>query len=274
MTRSAVDPDALAALEDQRTFLLDSLRDLEREHDAGDLDDADYRALRDDYTARAADVLRAIEGRRSAIADAHRPMSWARRGAILAVVAVFAVVAGFVVAGAVGSREDGGTLTGGVTAKSSPSQQAQACIQKIQPTAPSDALDCFQQVLKQDPRNPVALTWSAWTLELTTSFLDQERAAQIHAAAVASIEKAIVADPGYSPARAFRAILAFRGGHYEQAKAYLAEFRANDPSADAEAVIDELDLDGQIAQALGEAAPTTTTTTPISATTPTSTPGG
>ena len=44
---------------DQREFLLRSLEDLEREHDAGDLDDADYAALKDDYTARAAAVLRA-----------------------------------------------------------------------------------------------------------------------------------------------------------------------------------------------------------------------
>ena len=44
---------------DQREFLLRSLEDLEREHDAGDLDDADYIALKDDYTARAAAALRA-----------------------------------------------------------------------------------------------------------------------------------------------------------------------------------------------------------------------
>ncbi len=50
-----------AELEEQRRFLLDSLRDLEREHQAGEIDDGDYESLRDDYTARAADVLRALE---------------------------------------------------------------------------------------------------------------------------------------------------------------------------------------------------------------------
>ncbi|HYZ97739.1 MAG TPA: hypothetical protein VE575_03240, partial [Acidimicrobiales bacterium] len=56
-----LDPDALAALEEQRDFLLRSLEDLEREHDAGDVDDHDYAALKDDYTARAARTIRAIE---------------------------------------------------------------------------------------------------------------------------------------------------------------------------------------------------------------------
>ena len=37
-----LDPDALAVLEEQRSFLRRSLADLEREHDAGDLDDDDF----------------------------------------------------------------------------------------------------------------------------------------------------------------------------------------------------------------------------------------
>ena len=48
------DPDSLAHLEEEREFLLRSLRDLEREREAGDIDDDDYRTLHDDYTARAA----------------------------------------------------------------------------------------------------------------------------------------------------------------------------------------------------------------------------
>ncbi len=45
-------PGAHEGLEDQRDLLLASLTDLEREHEAGDLSDADYTVLRDRYTAR------------------------------------------------------------------------------------------------------------------------------------------------------------------------------------------------------------------------------
>lgn len=49
------------ALEEDRDHLLRSLRDLERGWEAGDLEERDYLALKEDYTARAAAVLRAIE---------------------------------------------------------------------------------------------------------------------------------------------------------------------------------------------------------------------
>ncbi len=55
------EPDALEPLEEEREFLLRSLADLDDEYEAGDLEDDDYRSLTDDYTARAAAVLRAIE---------------------------------------------------------------------------------------------------------------------------------------------------------------------------------------------------------------------
>ncbi|MDQ4068986.1 MAG: hypothetical protein M3203_05880, partial [Actinomycetota bacterium] len=48
-------------LEEERDFLLASLRDLEREREAGELSERDYQALHDDYTARAAQVLRALQ---------------------------------------------------------------------------------------------------------------------------------------------------------------------------------------------------------------------
>ncbi len=60
-----MNPDRLAALEEERRFLLRSLADLEREREAGDVDDVDYRELRDGYTVRAAATLRAATGLRS-----------------------------------------------------------------------------------------------------------------------------------------------------------------------------------------------------------------
>ena len=77
----------------------------------------------------------------------------------------------------------------------------------------------------------------------------------------------MTADPDYSYARAFRAVIAFRRGQYAEAKQYLAEFRERDPSPDAEAVITQFDLDAQIEAALAggplpgadDPAPTSTT---------------
>ena len=48
------------ALEAERDFLLRSLDDLESERDAGNIDDETYRTLHEDYTARAAVVIRSL----------------------------------------------------------------------------------------------------------------------------------------------------------------------------------------------------------------------
>ncbi len=51
---------SLRDLEEERDFLLRSISDLDRERAANDLTEADYRRLRDGYTARAADVMRRL----------------------------------------------------------------------------------------------------------------------------------------------------------------------------------------------------------------------
>jgi hypothetical protein len=55
------EPQPRVALEEERDFCLRSLQDLEAEHSAGDLDDADYRTLRESYVARAAAALRQLD---------------------------------------------------------------------------------------------------------------------------------------------------------------------------------------------------------------------
>ena len=47
-------------LEEEREFLLRSLDDLDREHGTGELTDQEYETLRDDYTRRAAAVVRVL----------------------------------------------------------------------------------------------------------------------------------------------------------------------------------------------------------------------
>lgn len=249
--RNRLDPDQLAALEDQRDFLLRSLEDLEAEQAVGDLDDEDYRTLRNDYTVRAAETLRAIDDQRSAFDAARKQRSSKRTVAILGGVIVFAVVAGLLMANALGARQAGDTATGGISVASSPSQRAQECIGLLAPQAPSEAIECFEGVLEDDPRNAVAKTWLGWQLELTSSFLpDAEQGAQIQTQARALVEEAVAEDPDYSYARAFRAVIAFRREEFALAQQYLEEFRGQNPSPDAESVITQFDLDAQIADAL------------------------
>jgi hypothetical protein len=51
----------VAELVEERDYLLRSIEDLEREHAAGDIDEADYQTLRAGYVERAATAIRALE---------------------------------------------------------------------------------------------------------------------------------------------------------------------------------------------------------------------
>ena len=267
-----LDPDELAALEEQRDFLLRSLADLDREHDAGDLEDDDYQTLKDDYTARAADVLRAIDQQRSAFDDAKRPRSLGRTMAWVAAVALFAVVAGLLAANAMGARKAGQSASGGITVAETTSQRANACINKMN-TDPEAASACFEKILTEDPENAVALTWSAWQLSLSADNFPEPDRTTAKALAAVRLEQAVKSQPNYSYARAFRAVVAYRNGRYQEAKQFLQEFTDRDPSADAAQIIEQMGLEQKIADALAGKAPTTTTV-PGAATSSTILPGG
>jgi len=246
------DPDELAALEEQRDFLLASIKDLEREHEAGDLDDDDFETLRDDYTARAAETLRAIKERRSAFDAARRPRSLARTLAVFGGVALFAALAGLLVARTLGARSAEDTATGGIGTERTPNQRAQACQQLWDPAEPDEAVACFEGVLNDDPRNVVANTWLAWQLEIAggtnLSKAQRDRIEQL-------VETALDQNPDYSYAKAFRAIIAFRHGKPEEASRYLDEFEASDPAPDARRIIEQFQLRERIEDARTDSGP-------------------
>jgi tetratricopeptide (TPR) repeat protein len=268
-----LDPDELAGLEEQRDFLLSSIADLDREHAARDLDDADHAALRDDYTARAAEVLRAIDEQRSAFADARRPRSLGRTLGLSAAVVVFAILAGIVAANAMGARKAGESASGGVSVQASPSQRANECSTTMG-TDPEGSFTCLEGVLDDDPENAVALTWSAWILSLSANSFEETEKVIAQAEAALRLERAVEADPDYSFARAFRAVVAYRNGRFAEAQQYLEEFEANDPSAQAQQIIEQQGLAADIEAALAEqSSGSTTTTAPTSSTTTTAPPG-
>jgi tetratricopeptide (TPR) repeat protein len=139
----------------------------------------------------------------------------------------------------------------------------------LETEGPQPAIECFTDVLEDDPRNVVALTWLGWTIELSTrdSGLDAEQLTTLQETSERLIERAVAVDPRYSYARAFRAIVAYRRGDYAQAQEYLADFEANDPSADARAAIAQMDLEAGIERGLAGA--TGSSSSPGSSTTTT-----
>ncbi len=233
-----LDPDALAALEEQRDFLLRSLRDLEREHDAGDLDDGDYEALKDDYTARAAAVLRAIEGRRTAMAA--RPRR--RRGrslAIAGVVVLAAVLAGVVMAQATGRRSAGDAVSGDTRQTSREllaSAQAQTgeanqALERGDGDAAVEhfraAIKAYDDALQADPLNAEAMTYRGWLLHTLALNGPTQQKAQLDAEAMSWLDRAIEAKPDYADPHVFKAILLRNDGRLDEARAELAEVRAD-----------------------------------------------
>jgi tetratricopeptide (TPR) repeat protein len=216
--RGRVDPDRLAALHDERSFLLRSLDDLEREHDAGDVDHHDSETLRDDYTARAAAVIRAIESHGQRVAAGRRPRSWRRTVLTVAGVVVFAVVAGVLVAQASGRREAGETLTGDIR-ESTRTQLADA-VQLANAGDYEGAIEVYDEVLDQDPRNAEALAYKGWFL-----FLDGD------ATGLDSLVAAAEADPDFPDTHAFMAIILARSGRPDEALVALDRLDALDPPA-------------------------------------------
>jgi tetratricopeptide (TPR) repeat protein len=152
-----VNPDDLADLEEQRTFLVRSLDDLERELAAGDIDALDASTLRDDYTHRLAEVQRAIETGRVAIAEQAPPGRLGRRlvGAVLVV--ALAGGSGLFVANVAGSRKPGDAITGNITERNFDGLLTRAA-QAAQDGRFADALENYDTVLDQDPTNVEALS--------------------------------------------------------------------------------------------------------------------
>jgi tetratricopeptide (TPR) repeat protein len=236
----AVDLEAdLDTLVEERDFLLRSLRDLEAEHQAGDLDEVDYRSLKDDYTARAADVLRAIEDRRSPrrrparsaspseppapVLAAERSRRRWRTLAITAGVLLFAVLAGWAVTATSGSRLPGQTVTGNsnlrpstttaaagaAAAETSLAQQLSRAGQLVTEQKVADALRAYDQILKDNPNQPEALANSGWLIAQAGMASNPVRQDLVDTA-LARIRTAEQAAPSYPDPHFFRGFLLLR----------------------------------------------------------------
>ena len=208
-----VDLDQLATLEAERAFLLRSLRDLEAEHDAGDVEDDDYVTLRDGYTKRAADVLRQIEVGRANLPP-KPPVRWGRRLGIGAALVAATAGIGWLVADRSSQRLPGQEITGGqaVAEREDVNALMAEARQLFGADINADAADRYQRVLELEPDNVVAKTYLAWLLYVNTRDQpDEVRGAAIDAAKQQLTEAAEL-DPGYADPHCFLGVIA---GNYD-----------------------------------------------------------
>lgn len=241
---SRVDPDALAALEEQRDFLLRSIADLEREHDAGDIDDDDYRALKDDYTARAASVLRSIDAGRASFATAGPRRSVSRRFAVGAGLVAFAVLAGVLVAQSSGRRDPGDTATGDV--RETVGQQLAEAGSLLASGDRDEAIARYDEILELAPDNPEAATYRGWALYLDGRIED----------GLLALIQAAKDHSDYPDVHVFLAVVFDRLGRPETALAELDRLDELDPPPDVRRL-----ADGLRARLTADAATSTTSTT-------------
>lgn len=214
-------------LEEERDFLLRSLDDLERERATGGIDDASYRALHDDYTARAAAVIRALrDGVDTRPEPQARPAP--RRWLVIGGLVVFAVTAGVVLAFALGARLPGETSSGntGTNGQAASTPDRVERLRRAVAAKPDDvasrlllaqyleadddlaaALRQYDEIIHIDPANAQAQAQSGRILYLTATAADATDAADLVDASRARLDKAVELDPELADARFFRAIV-------------------------------------------------------------------
>jgi len=201
-----VAPAAASSLADEKIFLLNSLRDLDRERAAGDIDEIDFVTLRDGYTARAAEVIKQIEG--SAPSAQAAPRRSLRRAVVTALaVLLVAGGVGWLMASQLGQRLPGQSITGGI-ADSTAGLLSQA--RAINYSDPMTAVELYSQVLKLNPDNVEALTYRAWLVALVARDASDELKVLAFATATDGLGKAIAIDPNYADAHCFLGIVRFR----------------------------------------------------------------
>ena len=243
---AAAENRSLAELEEERDFLLRSIEDLDRERAAGDIDEQDYAALKDDYTARTAAVLRGIEVARTrrpsddAAAMVPPRMRWPSRRSVLvgAGVVLFAVLAGALLARAVGERLPGQATTGSIASTGASADLARAR-QLITQGKTLAAIQLYDQILARDPRQVEALAYRGWLVRLVGREAGNTELVQ---KGYEFIDRAVTVDPQYPDARFFRGLVRFQdrndpAGAVSDFRAFLA---SNPPPEAARMVEDVL----------------------------------
>ena len=240
MTSEAPDLEALQA---ERDFLFRSLDDLEVERADGNLDEERYRELHDDYTARAAAVIRALKDGADSRPPAP-PTARRRRLIVGAAIAGFVLTAAGVMVLAVGDRGPGDSATGnqqtsetagGVSDEEAAKQQAaaaeqiKALRQKVTDNPAdavahrqlaqalltsgniADAVKEFDTAAQLDPADAESLAYGGWVVFLAARAAQPDAVDDLVNGAVRRLDAAVAANGDYPDARFFRGMVLLRG---------------------------------------------------------------
>lgn len=206
-----INPDERARLEIERDFLLNSLRDLEAEWDAGDIDLADYTTLKDSYTARTADVLRQLTS------QSVRSQAVRSRGVVWGLaMLIIVVLSGILLVRGSNDRLPGQVMTGGIGTEGLGDGSVSSLLVQARSLGMSDmarVLDIYAEVLAVEPDNVEALTYFGWFSVLSavqTQSEDSEATAQRLESGVLLLRQATITDPTYADAHCFLGIVFFR----------------------------------------------------------------
>lgn len=207
------------ALEEERDFLLVSIRDLDEQHHSGELTDDRYESLLAGYTRRAAHVVRILDAARAEPPDeptAHtrRSRQRRRRLAVIVPLVVVIVFAAVLLPLAISDRGEGETITGNAQNQDAGTRLADAVEERPDdPTARRvyarylldrrqfvDALAQFDAAAELDSSDAESRAYGGWILYLAGLTDD----------ALARIDAAIAADPAYPDAHFFRGLILAR----------------------------------------------------------------
>ena len=232
-----INPDEQASLEEERRFLLESLRDLARENAAGDIDDEDYRVLKNGYVHRAAQIIKVLEAGVDA-REARPGASMKRKLGVVATVALIAGASGWFVAQQSGQRLPGQTISGGIE-DSTASMLSQA--RALNFSEPKTAIDLYSKILALNPDHVEALTYRSWLIALVARDAPDDMRILAFAAATQGLDRAIGVEPDYPDAHCFLGIVRFRlAGDAAGAKEQLDICAAMNPPAEVMGFVDSI----------------------------------
>lgn len=237
------------ALETERDFLLASLDDLEAALAEDDLDPATYERLREDYTARAAAVVRSLASGRDLRPVPPSPPRW-RRAAVAAAVTAFVVGSAALLTGSLGERLAGQTVTGNAQSglpgrireleqrveddRRDAGARRDLARARLQARDLVGALKDFDAAARLDPADAESRAYGGW-LVYQAGLVDD---------AVRRLDRAIAASPDYADAHLFRGIVLFRAksdaaGAVTELERYLALMPAGPLDARVRALLDD-----------------------------------